>query len=531
MGYTKQFQTAISLLDAGRGVEGEDLLSQAVERAKTNAPSIGQNAVARAFHELGTFFATMRDWTRAIDAYQSACALVPPSSDRQGLRDHMTHLMNLGELLVLSDRLDEAEHCLLRGLSAREQFYGTHHPGYAFGLEPLVSLRCKQSRLTEAAVLAQSLCDNLAFHQHPRLAFARMLRVEVAARKGLLTDAYNNIPFSDEDISPKDIFPKDIPLKDTSLDDTATAFAGCDAWSLPEILDVIEAALDRAHLLTTEPHIADALLELMLAHLDPRLDCSQPERVTLLSACADIAKTLGDLPRAATRLEQLVAHAESANNPSLQVETLQALALLLQDLNRTEEAHRIYTLSFQIACDANLSLVLQAYTARNLGLFLETQSHIEQAETWLRDALELARDGSDLDNAAAFGRCATALGVFLQHHTPPDESPDEAAALLHEALQHLNPCDPEALTAQSHLTALRHGESCGCERMASTWGDTLQELISPYIPPDLISHIDMTPDGTANVILSRQALPSEIESLDRALRHAQQRLMQFSRMR
>ena len=184
-------QQAIALFKAGQTVKAEELMLQA---ARAGESTYGPNhpITATAYNELATILHKVQNLPAAINAYRKACSGPMPTED-QPLRDRLTFLMNLGMALQHANQLKEAEEVLMQGLKARGKYYGTKHPGYAFGLEPLATLLMRQGRLDEAIEMFNSVVDNFWSNGHPRVATALALRAEALKMANILQPAFTDI--------------------------------------------------------------------------------------------------------------------------------------------------------------------------------------------------------------------------------------------------------------------------------------------------------------------------------------------------
>ena len=182
---------AVELLHAGRTVEAEEEMARAAQVAEATHGTDHPNT-ATAYNELGTILLNVQNLPAAIDAYRRACSGLMPTDD-QPLRDRLTFLMNLGMALQYANQLKEAEDVLIEGLKARGKYYGTKHPGYAFGLEPLATLLMRKGRLDEAIEMFNAVVENFWSNGHPRVARALALRAEALKMANMLESGIGNI--------------------------------------------------------------------------------------------------------------------------------------------------------------------------------------------------------------------------------------------------------------------------------------------------------------------------------------------------
>src|SRR5688572_6026196 len=113
-------EKALQALRSGHGVEAERLVAEAAAAA-AERHGAGSPEHAQAQFELAQVLCGVGDVPRAIGAMRVACAASPRDDDPEQTKDHLTHLMNLGELLTHVGELEEAEGVLRRSLGARQR--------------------------------------------------------------------------------------------------------------------------------------------------------------------------------------------------------------------------------------------------------------------------------------------------------------------------------------------------------------------------------------------------------------------------
>ncbi len=252
------FARAMDLTSQGQHEEALDLLRAATQRAELRLGPDHRDT-ARAFHQLGMVLSLLGRLDDAADAYRRASRLWDPT-DADATREHLTYALNLGDLLTRLGHLDEAEDLLRRGLARREAFYGRQHAGYAFGLEPLITLLVQRRALKEALLAADTLVANLWNNTHPRITAALALRAEILRRGG-----YARHPFDGLEPLPDEVFAQ-------ALTDTLRRAEALDrpdlAWRLR--LDVLHAALRRP-VLDLPERVPEALHDPLWALVAPLL--------------------------------------------------------------------------------------------------------------------------------------------------------------------------------------------------------------------------------------------------------------------
>ncbi|GIF48273.1 tetratricopeptide repeat protein [Asanoa ferruginea] len=175
-------EVAFALLREGRVVEAEELMAREV-KAVTKKHGRGSTAWAAAQCDLGSLLLNCDRMGRAIECFRDA-ASVAPGQDYEAARDQLSYRMNLGMVLRMAGRLDEAETELRRGAEDRLAFYGREHAGYAFGLEPLAELLLQRGNLREARPVIDETVANFWRNGHERVATALALRAEIVRAEG-----------------------------------------------------------------------------------------------------------------------------------------------------------------------------------------------------------------------------------------------------------------------------------------------------------------------------------------------------------
>src|SRR5262249_37853315 len=142
-------------------------------------------------NDLGAVLLYVGQSKRALAAFRKACAVNLPDNERAS-RDRLTYLMNLGQTLQRTGKLEEAESVLREGAKGRQTLHGRDHPAYGFGLEPLAEVFLQRSKLGEAELAVEEAVANLWKTRHPRLAAALALKARI-----LKTAERETPPFAD----------------------------------------------------------------------------------------------------------------------------------------------------------------------------------------------------------------------------------------------------------------------------------------------------------------------------------------------
>lgn len=459
---------ALAAFHAGELMEAEQVLQAAIASAEATEGS-DSLAHGEAWFQLASLLAAMGDHERAIEAFQTALALDLPSE--AGTRERLTYTLSLAESLVQVGQLDAAAEVLREGLNGRAALYGEEHPAYAYGLEPLADITLAQGDAADALSQFDTCLQIFWQAGHPRVAAA------LAGR--------------------------------------AFALAALDANDLLEpvahlpdelVSDVIDALLARAerHPDATALTVLEATITLAEAR------CRRRVRDTVV-AQSNVARAHGDLARCIDAINRLLPLAQSDGE---RIDLLQGLGLALSDAGRHADAEQAYVQAVA-AADALGDPAFSSRTQRDAGLYLADQARDVEAERLLRAAIDVAR-ATDL--LPELGRGLIALGVFLRRR----DRLEPARAALAEGTTLLPPDDRDWLTGRSHLIALETGDAGG-DPMDQALSEALRTLVSPHVAPDLLDALTvrMTADGPAvSVELTRDADDTELERLNRAIRHA-----------
>lgn len=470
---SESLRQAIVLLQAGQSVEAEELMLQAAQAAEQ---SFGPDdpRTAAAFNELGSVLLNVHNLPAAIEAYRRACA-GPMPAERQPLRDRLTFLMNLGMALHLAKQFQEAEEVFLQGLQGRARCYGTRHPGYAFGLEPLATLLMEQGRLDEAIDMFAATVDNFWQNGHPRVASALALRAEALKRAEVLSNPFAGIE----------------PLPDSIVADIA---------------DHVVQRQERA-----DSGVLSKVLQDLMPELKRRFGSDHDLVVNALTWIANFESTQGKNGDVAARMQairELIAIYHRQEKPREYQQALQGLALALGDAGRTEDAVACYRAAVASAAEP----ALRSQVRRNFGLLLAELHRDQEAEAELRGAVD---DGTGEQRA----RSQIALGIFHQHRGRLAE----ARPLLSAALDSLPPAQADAVVGRSHWQALETGRSCGCENQGEGLAAAFRDYVLSQLPSDLVERLEVhleNNDFKVEIQLRRALPPQEMDHLNRIINHA-----------
>jgi tetratricopeptide (TPR) repeat protein len=477
--HSRAMSEAIELAQRGDPVRAEKRMAQHVDQtAGEFGPRSKQLAAAQ--FELGSLLLYMGQFRQAADAIRKACDINIPD-DTRATRDRLTYLMNLGEVLEQIGELAEAEQVLREGLSAREQFYGREHPGYAFGLEPLAAVMLRMGRIEEALQMAEETIDNFWREGHPRVASALALRAEI--------------------------------LKTAELD--TPPFDGLEELPDGILQDLAEATLQRLD--DEKPQIGRAMLRDLEPLISSRLGQQHDGTIQILMAMANLDRSLGDGQSRQEAIRRVIQAHVARHEPKQAVAAELGLALAQSEAGQTGEAIETYRHAEETAKGLG-EPQLHSQVLRNFGLLWAELDRLADAEQTLRLAVGAARESREDET---IGRAQVALGIFLQHHGRPDE----AKSLLADAIQRLDSAHPDALCARSHLQAIESGAGCGCGDMQDALADAFRQFVLQRIPEGLVKDIRVEIDEgqfDVHVEMAREPTPDERELLEKTFQHARQ---------
>ncbi len=487
MNEPRPIDRALAMVRAGKRIEAERAMQEYVslKRDREGRESV---AHAQAMFELATVMLAVGDFTRGAETLREVCALSLPGDD--GARASLTYNMNLGEVLTRMGQVDEAEAVLRDGLSRRVDHYGEDHPGYAFGLAPLIDVLLVKGAAEEAEPMVDRAVAIYLEAGHPSLGEALVQRAYVRAalsrdelfetlsdeaRAGVLAAVMRRAPVGDPSVS----------------------------------LRVLSALRDEVQAATAK---ADRAAE----GKDDSAADDNDALFQLNAAITNAARASGDHAARQRAFRWLVANA--ADNDERCLQATLGLALAQSDAGDDAAADKTYSNAHAIA--QRIGPLAFSQLLRNHGLFL-AESARPRAAVLMERALTIARehDAEEPEQPArreALGRALVAFGIFKQHG---DEA-DEAKALLHEAIATLPTEHPDALPARSHLAAMESGEGCGCGNMEGALSDALMELVRPHVADGLLAKLTYSMDGNVKVELQRKPSDREMEEMNRAIHQA-----------
>jgi tetratricopeptide (TPR) repeat protein len=182
---------AIEQIRMGNSAEAEAIARAAVSEAEAVHGAESLEWVAAQF-DLAQVCVALEDFPQAAATLQSACAV--PARGAEAQKARLTGLMNLGEILIMDGRLEEAESIQRDGLRERAEFYGLDHPGYAYGLESLALVLLRRGKAKEAASLIEQALTIFWDSGHEKVASVLPLRAYILkTASGPLTPSFNGL--------------------------------------------------------------------------------------------------------------------------------------------------------------------------------------------------------------------------------------------------------------------------------------------------------------------------------------------------
>ncbi len=469
-----KFSEAISIMQSGQIWEAEQVMKSLVESVTTES---GEDSSERAMalYRYASLLIAMDDLTRAIALLREACDIAKANEtlDQQLL----TYQMNLGLTLSQNGVHQEAIEVLEENLKFREQFFGKRHSGYAFGLNALAEalITAKQSKVT-LPLINESIKIDLA-SMNPNI-------IDGIALKAVILEM----------LGKEEIFPD---------------------WSkLPEEGQL--QVLDHAHGMsrTHPPGILLGLYQKLRPLFESRKQQDPQKLIEVDVAISNFARQVEDhIARieAFQRIFQVIGeeHPESIN-------TLLGLAMAYAEADAISQADETYAYAVQIA-NRTETPELQAQVFRNYAIHLAETGCDEQAETMHQRAVECARESN---REELLGRTLCAYGIFLQH----TGQTENVIPLLEESLLYLPQSHPDALCSESHLKAVRLGESCPCsETNTESYVEFLKKLVIDRAPEglvDQISYDESDLESPVSVSVTREPTEEESKQLFDAIQNA-----------
>ena len=411
-------------------------------------------------------------------------------TDGARLRNRLTQIMNFGELLITVGELDRAEQILQQGLEGRLKYYGSEHPGYAFGLEPVASVWLYQGKIEAALTAIDRTIDIFASSNHERLIGAIALRAEILKTAGAETYLFEDLEAGDRD------------------------------W----IEEFANSLLMRVKNFTP-PQIARQLLIDLAQLLEKKLDRDAEILLFTYSRLAETERQLGKDSNSQIRqaaIQKIIDSYQRQGDLEGTISALMGLASARADNDEIEAALKSYSRALALA-EASADPALSVQVMRNYGLFLKEIGQKSAARDMLSRSIDIAQQHGFVD---AIARGQIALGVFLQH----EGEIESARQLLELGTVNLNPSDRDRVCGVNHLRAIEQGIPCCSEAMPDTILASCREFILSRISSAAVADLQISDnDGlTVNLSFHEQIGDAEKESIalqvDYAFREFQQNL-------
>jgi tetratricopeptide (TPR) repeat protein len=467
---------AYALLQEGRLADAEQLMVKELQAAEQRYGH-GSPEWASAQCDLGNILLGGDQPKRAVECFRSACS-GPVPKEPGARKDYLTYQLNLGLVLAMTGRLDEAETELRRNLQERQAFYGREHAGYAFGLEVLADVLFQRGNVGEARKVVEEMLATLWRNGHERVAAALALRAEIVTAEG-----GNEPPFPGLEQLPDEI-----------------------------VEQMAAEVMNRAR---RHPDRTFAALSSLVTVLDARLGPDHQSTLNALSCLANISHDLGNQKGRIEAIRKVLASYDRQGRAEDALKTACGLALAQSDAGEITGALRTYEQA-QTLADRIGRPELSSQLLRNWGLALAEAGQQAEAEQRLREAVAVAGLGYDSE---MLGRGQVALGLFLQHHERLTEAKDAVEA----GLATLDAAHPDAVVGRSHLGAIIAGHACGCGDIQGAMAEAFREFVLCRLPQDLLERLEVTiedNDFHVKVELRRAPADDELERLNRVVQGA-----------
>ncbi len=465
---------AMERFQAGDTLQAEALVVEAAEQVRQQRGD-QHMLYAAAMFNVACVLCGVGDLSRAAEACRTATAI--PATDKASQKDRLTYWMNLGDILIRTGQLDEAEQVLRTSLNERKDFYGVDHPGFAYGLAPLADLLIERAKYREALPVAEQAVSIDWKAGNDQVASDLVIRAYALAG---------------------------------AVESTTPMF---DEWKeLPPKLqqNLLSACIDQSERRTPElsQRVLQSLRSTLLAHppSDPRL---------LLNATILLANIARQTQDHAVRIEAsraIVDLATQRRDPKVVVESWEGLADAYDQAGQHDQVDDAYRQALEVAQQSKQP-ALAASVLRNYAIYADQQERHEDAAQFHARAVELAEKSGD---RLLLARCLGAYGIFSHHRGQLDA----AGPLLTRAEQLIPPDDADAFYIINHLRALERGEPdpCGSHPELAI-NELLELLVRDHLPDGLLKEFRVD-DGGVKVQLAREPQPDEMVLLERVMRHA-----------
>jgi tetratricopeptide (TPR) repeat protein len=423
----------IEMLAAGRQAEALAVAERQVDAAREGSGATS-GAYGAALFDLAHILLGCELFPRAVTVLREASDVRGTTREDEGKR--LTYLMNLGDVLGQCEELEEALAVREESLAGREAFYGTEHPGYAYGLDGWAEIAIALGRYEEAE---QKLLAALSIYQangHDRYTHALAMLLVAAHGAGHQINLWLNAEAAAQVVD-----------------------------HLRKHSSPVAPQLELGALLTVAPQVEDKeLLMQAFAALQVRAARASEHAVAIKA------------------LEQLRTLAEAEGDALVALDAELGIGLGNDKIGNHEEAARCYaTVEEHARALGSAEPATLAKALRNAGLyFAGREEHRARGRKLLQEAAAIAGGGAER------ARAAIALGINLQH----SGELAEAKTWLADGLSTLESAHPDAICGRSHLKAAsEHGE-CGCGKPRDEINAEIERLIRAHLAPSLHEVID-----------------------------------------
>jgi len=366
---------AMGALEAGQPGEADALAREAIAEAIREHGADSPQVAATEF-EHAHVLAAAGDVGGAVLAMRRAVAIPAESDDAK--KHRLTYLMNLGEALIHFDRLDEAESILTEGALERRTIYGPDHPGYAFGLEPLVDLLLVRNRHQEARAAAEEVLSLFWRHGHRRVANA------------LVLFAYATKAF-----------------------DGPTAPGLERLYALPAelVVEVVVGCLARAQKL--DPAVGLAVLNELMIRARTAKDEDEPWFMHVVAAVSRLARKTADHAAREDALAWLITRFDAIDDRRQALDSVLARALARSEADDHATAETCYRDALSRA-EAIGDPLARSRALKSFGAWLDERARPREAAVVLEEAVALA-ERADPDDPFRAETLEKARAALLAH--------------------------------------------------------------------------------------------------------------------
>ncbi len=460
MSQAANLDRALELWRSDRVAEGELLLRGEVNDLEHK---FGRSSLEYevASGELGTYLWAVGNEDAAIEILSEICS-APMPTDGDRMRNKLTQMMNLGELLIAVGEFDRAEEILQKGLDGRFQFSGAEHPGFAYGLEPLAAVWLYQGKFEEALTAIDRTIEIFANSGHERIIGAIVLQSEILITAGVETYLFKNL----------------------------------EEWGLDSIEDLTSSLFARIKNFTP-PKISRKLLLNLAQLLEIKLGKDGDSLLITHSKIAEIEQHLGkdgDQQLRQSSIQRILESYQRQDNLEGSISTLMGLAYAQAENDEIEVALKSYSRALALA-EGSQNPELSVQVMRNYGIFLKEIGQKSAARDMLSHSISVAQQ-HNLIEATARGQIA--LGIFVQH----EGEIELARQLLELGTVKLDPSDRDRVCGVNHLRAIEKGIACCSEAMPDTILESCREFILSKIPSEIVEDLQISDDDGLTVNLS-----------------------------